>query len=548
MGSILARLAAARLSNTGLLLGALLFAASLTPSLVPRTYLLQGVLSGLSFAIGYGLGVLGERGWRYLQLPGPPARWARPLRRVVQALAAGSALVFLWLAAGWQDSVRAALEMGPADGSNPILVGLIAILAFVVLLALARLVEWVARRASARLRRRLPPRLANLLGAAFGLLLFWAVLDGVVIRFALGAADSSLRELDALMEPEVARPLDPMKTGGPSSLVGWKDLGRRGREFVVTGPSGAQITGLLGTPAMEPIRVYAGLNSADSPRERARLALAELKRVGGFERSVLVIIVPTGSGFIDPAASDSLEYLHRGDVASVAVQYSYLFSWLSLLTEPEKGADTAQALFDEIYGHWTTLPREHRPRLYLHGLSLGAQNSQGSVDLLRVVGDPFDGAMWSGPPFQSAMWRRVTAAREPGSPVWLPRFGDGSVVRFTNQHNQLDIPGAHWGPMRIVYVQYASDPITFIDPATLWRRPAWLEAPRGPDVSPSLRWIPIVTALQLVVDTAVADTLPPGRGHKFSAANYIDAWTAVTEPPNWSAQDDARLRAAMADR
>lgn len=537
-----------RLSNAGLLLGALLFAASLTPSLIPRTFLLQGVLSGLSFAIGYGLGVLAERAGGYLQLPRPPVRWARRLRRAAQAAAGLSVLVFLWLAGGWQNEVRAALAMSPADGANPVLIGLIALATFALLLLLARAVEWVMRRASARLRRRLPPRLANLLGAAFGLLLFWAVVDGVVLRLALRAADSSLRELDALMEPEVARPLDPMKPGGPGSLVAWKDLGRRGREFVVTGPTAAQITALLGAPAKEPIRVYAGLNSADSPQERARLALAELKRVGGFERSALVIIVPTGSGFVDPAASDSLDYLHRGDVASVAVQYSYLVSWLSLLTEPEMGADTAQALFDEVYGYWTTLPRARRPRLYLHGLSLGAQNSQGSVDLLRVVADPFDGAMWSGPPFQSAMWRRVTAAREPGSPVWLPRFGDGSVVRFTNQTNQLNEPGAHWGPMRIVYVQYASDPITFIDPATLWRRPAWLEAPRGPDVSRSLRWIPIVTALQLVVDTAVADTLPPGRGHKFSAANYIDAWTAVTAPAGWSAQDDARLRAAMAGR
>lgn len=81
---------------------------------------------------------------------------------------------------------------------------------------------------------------------------------------------------------------------------------------------------------MEPIRTYVGLQGAETPEERARLALAELKRAGGFDRSVVVIVTPTGTGWIDPAALTALEYLHHGDVASVAVQYSYLNSPLSL--------------------------------------------------------------------------------------------------------------------------------------------------------------------------------------------------------------------------
>jgi uncharacterized membrane protein len=49
------------LSTTGLILGTLFFIASLTPTLIPRTYLSQGVLSGVCFAIGYGLGELCRR-------------------------------------------------------------------------------------------------------------------------------------------------------------------------------------------------------------------------------------------------------------------------------------------------------------------------------------------------------------------------------------------------------------------------------------------------------------------------------------------------------
>ncbi|MGI9437603.1 MAG: alpha/beta-hydrolase N-terminal domain-containing protein, partial [Geminicoccaceae bacterium] len=39
-------------SAAGLLIGLLFFAASLTPSLLPRTYVVQGILSGCSAAFG----------------------------------------------------------------------------------------------------------------------------------------------------------------------------------------------------------------------------------------------------------------------------------------------------------------------------------------------------------------------------------------------------------------------------------------------------------------------------------------------------------------
>jgi uncharacterized membrane protein len=118
--------------------------------------------------------------------------------------------------------------------------------------------------------------------------------------------------------------------------------------------------------------------------------------------------MPTGTGWVDPAALDSVENLHGGAVASVALQYSYPGSWLYLLAGADYRTDAARALFKEIYGYWTTLPKDNRPRLYLHGLSLGAKNSEQSTDLIEVVGDPFAGALWSGPPYSSRLWRFLT--------------------------------------------------------------------------------------------------------------------------------------------
>ncbi|HEY9495362.1 MAG TPA: alpha/beta-hydrolase N-terminal domain-containing protein, partial [Intrasporangium sp.] len=46
------------LSGTGLFFAGALFLISMSPSLLPRTWYYQGVISGLSAAAGYGLGVL----------------------------------------------------------------------------------------------------------------------------------------------------------------------------------------------------------------------------------------------------------------------------------------------------------------------------------------------------------------------------------------------------------------------------------------------------------------------------------------------------------
>ena len=99
------------------------------------------------------------------------------------------------------------------------------------------------------------------------------------------------------------------------------------------------------------------------------------------------------------------------------------------LVEPGYGAEAARALFAEVYRHWTKLPKESRPRLYLHGLSLGALSSEQSAELFEVIGDPYHGALWSGPPFPSRIWRAVTSDRSQVRRAWLPGFRGGSYVR-----------------------------------------------------------------------------------------------------------------------
>ncbi|WP_440983811.1 alpha/beta hydrolase [Shinella sumterensis] len=529
-------------SVVGLLLGTLFFAVSLTPSLLPRTYVTQGILSGVAMACGYGLGVALAALWRWFELPvtqGPVRLW---LRVVAGAFCAIVVLVFLWRAAEWQNSIRTLMHLPPIETAHPFYVGAIALGIFLLLFAVGKLFALVVRLIASTSRVAAPRRLSYVIGTALAATLFWTMADGLLLRFVLHTADSSFRRLDQVIEPDTEEPSDPLKSGSAASLVRWDELGRMGRAFVSSGPTAQDIASFTGKPAVEPLRVYAGLNAAETPEARAKIALDELIRVGGFERSTLLVVMPTGTGWIDPEALDTVEYLHHGDIASVAIQYSYLASWLSLIAEPDYGAEAARALFRAVYNHWTTLPKDSRPKLYLYGLSLGALSSEQSAELFEVIGDPYQGALWAGPPFPSRIWRKMTADRNPGTPAWLPRFRDGSYVRFTSQKNVLPEAGDHWGPMRIVYLQYASDPVTFYDPYSLYRQPAWMAVPRGPDVSPDFQWYPVVTFLQLTLDMAMATTAPMGLGHVYAGEHYIDPWIAVTDVQDWSDADIARLK------
>jgi uncharacterized membrane protein len=530
------------LSGPGIVLGALLMAVSLTPSLLPRNFIVQGLLSGASLSIGYLIGVFARWAWHFAELPNGSDLWRRGVRRCLGGLCAIFVAYVLSQTADWQNAVRQLMGMGPADSAHPVRVTLIAIAVFSLLLMIARLFRRTKRFLSFRFKRlKVPPRLSMMLGGIAAAGLFAAVLNGIVLERLMRLADSSFQEIDQRLDTGIAPPSSPGKTGSPASLVAWETLGARGRDFVSSGPTGDDIARFFGEDAPDPVRVYVGLNSRETVQERAALALAELIRTGGFNRSVLLVVVPTGTGWIDPAALDTVEYLHRGDIASVALQYSYLTSFLSLLVEPGYGAEAGRALFKAVYDHWTSLPRNDRPRLYLHGLSLGAMNSMLSTDFYEVIADPFAGALWSGPPFNSTTWRDMTNARVPGSPAWLPKYRDGSVVRFGNQAGGFD-QGAPWGPLRIAFLQYASDPVVFFEAASFYREPQWMKEPRGRDIAPEFRWFPVITMLQLTFDMAIATTSPVGFGHLYAPEHYIDAWIAVTEPPRIDADTVRRLK------
>jgi uncharacterized membrane protein len=293
------------------LLGVLFFAASLTPSMIPRGPEVQGILGGLVTAIGYLIGQVVAVLWRTADLP---LLSGRPAKVLLTLIAIPVVVFFLWVLGSsriWQNDIRQKMGLEPAEALHLATILLLAIATFAVAFALGRVVASLFRLVRLWLLRIMPLRRANVLGfVTVVLVLFVVTRDGIVDRVVTGL-DESYEAAQELFQNAPPRPSDPRMTGSAQSLIDWAAMGKPGRDFITSGPTAADISAFTGRPALNPIRVYVGRANRKTPRERAELALAELIRQGAFEREVLIVVSPTGTGWMDPGAQDPVEYMQR---------------------------------------------------------------------------------------------------------------------------------------------------------------------------------------------------------------------------------------------
>jgi uncharacterized membrane protein len=530
-----------RYTFTGTAAGMLLLWLSLTPSLLPRGPLFQGIVSGAAGAIGYGLGVFAVWLIRFMQsradTPGPP-RWAWPILVAIGALGLVLGIVYFRY---WQDHVRDLMGVPRLHWYNYIQAGLLAVVILFGFVEIGQLVGRLVRFLARQLGRVAPPRVSVVVTVILVLTVGIALLNGVVVRGGMSVLNKTFSAVNDEMDPNHPPPTTPLRSGGPGSLVPWETMGHQGRIFMRGGPTVAQLTEFNGSPATEPIRAYAGLNSAKGIRATAELAARELEREGGLKRKVIAVATTTGTGWINAAEADSLEYMYNGDTAIVSMQYSFLPSWLSFLVDKENARQAGQALFEAVDRRVRALPEAQRPKIVVFGESLGSFGGEAPFLSPNNIIARTDGALFSGPTFQNTMRDAITDNRDPGSPEWLPIFDDGANVRFAARPDNLARPDAPWGSPRIAYLQHASDPIAWFNPNLLFAEPDWLREPRGYDVSGDMNWIPVVTFLQVSADMAVAVDVPDGHGHRY-VKDVVNAWAAVMQPPGWSPEKTERLR------
>lgn len=526
--------------------GAVIFAClSFTPSLLPRGGLIQGIVCGITAAIGYGLGVLLASIWRAFadRGPRPPRRRGWPVFFIGGAILFA---VFLGLGQYWQHELRKL--MGVTDYNVPLAVAspFIAALVFCLLLLTGRALRGVYRWLAHLLNRWIGRRAAVGAGWLTVAVLVYAVITGLLLQGLVSVANSAFSVRDTTTAEGVHQPATSLRSGGRDSLVPWGTLGYQGRNFTGEGLTVSDLEKFTGQPAIEPIRAYAGLASASEAETRAMLAVRDLQRAGGFERKNLLVVTTTGSGWVDPALVDTFEYLTGGDCATVAIQYSYLPSWLSYLVDQSKAREAGRVLFDVAYGVWSRLPQDQRPRLFVAGESLGSFGGEAAFSGEYDMHNRTAGVLFAGPPNFNALFREFTDHRDPGSPEVQPVYQDGRIVRFAGEP-ATGIPPENqpWGGSRILYMMHPSDPIVWWSPHLLFSPPDWLTEPHGSDVLSSMVWMPFVTFWQVTADLPFATGVPEGHGHKYTA-EYVDGWNSVLRPPGLTGQDLADLRKIVA--
>ena len=522
--------------------GALIFGClSFTPSLLPRGGIVQGLVFGITAAIGYGLGVLVAWVWRAFTDRDP----RRPRRRSWLAFFIVAAVLYVvsfGLGQYWQYEIRKL--MGVTDYNIPLVVAspFIAALIFCVLLLIGRGLHGLYRWLAKLLNRWIGRRAAKAVGWVVVVGATYLIVSGLLLQGFVNLMNNAYSLRDTTTAEGVHQPTTGLRSGGPGSLIPWDTLGYQGRNFIGKGPSVSDIGKFTGQPATEPIRIYAGLASASGAQAQAALAVKDLERAGGFQRKELAVVTTTGSGWVDPALVDSFEYLTGGDCATVAIQYSYLPSWVSYLVDQAKALEAGRALFDAVYGAWVKLPADHRPKLLVAGESLGTFGAEAAFTGENDLANRTSGALFAGPPNFNTLWQQFTTNRDPGSPEIQPIYQDGRIVRFANDTTTAIPPqGQPWEGSRILYMQHPSDPIVWWSPNLIFNEPDWISEPPGQDVLKTMFWMPFITFWQVTADLPFSTGVPDGHGHRYSA-EYVDGWNAVLQPAGITPQDLASLR------
>ena len=322
----------------------------------------------------------------------------------------------------------------------------------------------------------------------------------LVVRQLASRVTQKAEELNLFINPTLARPTSPLRSGSPESLMTWESLGAKGREYVSAS-----------SRADTAIRIYGGISSSVVD------VLAEMDRTGAWERDYLIIHISTGTGWVNPWHVRATEELTDGNVANISMQYSYLQSPITYVADRSTPVTAARELITAILAR-----RTHG--VYIAGESLGAYGAASNDDLLSQV----DGAVFTGTPRFTPIITRVS-----NPPHLLPVVDGGEHIRFlaTPEHLAHDWKEApyreRWESPRIAFVQHPSDPVALFDWPIFFLPPRWMkDRIPGADTTPALMWWPLFTGWQMLVDMPTSHRQTGGHGHTYHE-ELLPIWRAV---------------------
>jgi uncharacterized membrane protein len=585
-------------SSPGATLETMAWLDSFEPSLMPRTSALQGVVGGLSVLSARAVTGVVERVRPQELLPGAPTL-SRQLGARAGVGLAGLAVSrlpelegeSLWRAGArtsgrllWVGSVGGAIhdlgvdarERVPSGAGRPIAVTAV---------SLAAVSAWAARLLTDRTtavepwpveqRSTLPSSLAaTAVTTAVGTGLFRAFLltrgwwleylgDSVPkqvlarslnagvwavgLSTAYNAGVGYVGRANEKVEPGYDElPETPLVSGSPESVAPFTDLGQQGRRYVTDVVTPEVISEVMEEEAVaHPIRVFVGYNTEPLYQTgRAELALEELERTGAYDRRWLLLVAPTGTGWVDQTMIETAEFLSRGDLATACIQYGRFPSFLSI-QKVALGRSQFRLLLLGVRQRLRGMPPERRPKVLVFGESLGAWSSSDVVMYQGIAGfDHYgiDTALWVGLP-GLAKWSRngMTGGRSELVPP--------GTVRLIDHPDELaGLSESERERLRAVILSHDNDPIAQLAPELLIKAPEWLTGERGRGVPAGMRWRPFSTFWHTAIDAANAMVTVPGEFRSYGHDYRADMARVVRDTYGFpDATDDqlARIEAAL---
>ena len=525
------------LSFLGVIAALAMYAVSVSPSLMARSWAWHAVASGILVACGYVAGVVVQNvAQLVIRLTGLTISASEPVELGFR-IGIGALFALWWIYAVIQSYRRArkaaALVNMPGETFGEYLLGT----------AGAVVVSWMLLRIVGALNRlcwmliaSLDAHMPRLAAIVVSMVILFAIMffltSKVILRGGIGFFRRKAEQLNMRTARGIYQPVVPERSASPASSVTWESVGGQGRVFLGRGPSRLDIAQVCGGVAMEPIRVYSGMPTGGSGIEQAAATVvAELHRTGAFDRAVILIAASTGSGWVDEWQVQPLEFLTRGNCATASLQYSYVPSALNWLTGLEPAQEASAALFAAVRAELDLMDEADRPALFVCGESLGAFASQSVFESFEDVLARVDGALWVGTPAFTPMHAALTAARHKGSPEVAPVVNNGRRARFVNEPSDLrtDLYGRElgpWGFPRVVYAQHPSDPVVWWTNKLIWTQPDWLRERAGRDVSLNVEFTRFATYIQVLADLPVAGTAPGGHGHTYHE-ELIPLWRGI---------------------
>ena len=525
------------LSFLGVIAALAMYAVSVSPSLMARSWAWHAVASGILVACGYVAGVVVQNvAQLVIRLTGLTISASEPVELGFR-IGIGALFALWWLYAIIQSYRRArkaaALVNMTGETFGEYLLGTAgAVVVSWMLLRIVGALNGLCWMLIASLDAHMPRPAAIVVSMVILFAIMFFLTSKVILRGGIGFFRRKAEQLNMRTARGIYQPFVPERSASPASSVTWESVGGQGRVFLGRGPSRLDIAQVCGGVAMEPIRVYSGMPTGGSGIEQAAATVvAELHRTGAFDRAVILIAASTGSGWVDEWQVQPLEFLTRGNCATASLQYSYVPSALNWLTGLEPAQEASAALFAAVRAELDLMDEADRPALFVCGESLGAFASQSVFESFEDVLARVDGALWVGTPAFTPMHAALTAARHKGSPEVAPVVHNARRVRFVNEPSDLrtDLYGRElgpWGFPRVVYAQHPSDPVVWWTNKLIWTQPDWLRERAGRDVSLNVEFTRFVTYIQVLADLPVAGTAPGGHGHTYHE-ELIPLWRGI---------------------